>query len=167
MKTKQEQIEAMMLEIPQTIVAYNGDPKGQHLYGEQRLQIAEVLVENGYGDVTKYKAEINRLVGAKLKLGDEVTDLNRKILRLNDIIETQQNIINGGSKMKNQLLQETAAGLAMATAFTDGDFKGISIILNTDGEQAEIRLDVTSDGEARVFVYKVGDDEPSDTIVLN
>ncbi len=167
MKTKQEQIEAMMLEIPQTIVAYNGDPKGQHLYGEQRLQIAEVLVENGYGDVTEYKAEINRLVGAKLKLGDEVTDLNRKILRLNDIIETQQNIINGGSKMKNQLLQETAAGLAMATAFTDGDFKGISIILNTDGEQAEIRLDVTSDGEARVFVYKVGDDEPSDTTVLN
>lgn len=167
MKTKQEQIEAMMLQIPQTIVAYNGDPKGQHLYGEQRFQIAEELVENGYGDVTEYKAEINRLVGAKLKLGDEVTDLNREILRLNDIIETQQNIINGGSKMKNQLLQETAAGLAMATAFTDGDFKGISIILNTDGEQAEVRLDVTSDGEARVFVYKVGEDEPSDTIVLN
>lgn len=94
MKTKQEQIEAMMLEIPQTIVAYNGDPKGQ-------------------------------------------------------------------------LLQETAAGLAMATAFTDGDFKGMSIILNTEGGQAEVRLDVTSDGEARVFVYKVGEDEPSDTIVLN
>lgn len=167
MKTKQEQIEAMMLEIPQTIVAYNMDPKGQHLYGEQRLQIAEKLVENGYGDVTEYKAEINMLVEAKLKLGDEVTDLNRKILRLNDIIETQQNIINGGSKMKNQLLQETAAGLAMATAFTDGDFKGISIILNTEGGQAEVRLDVTSDGEARVFVYKVGEDEPSDTIVLN
>lgn len=34
--------------------------------------------------------------------------------------------------MKNQLLQETAAGLAMATAFTDGDFKGMSIILNTE-----------------------------------
>ena len=167
MKTKQEQIEAMMLEIPQTIVAYNMDPKGQHLYGEQRLQIAEKLVENGYGDVTEYKAEINMLVEAKLKLGDEVTDLNRKILRLNDIIETQQNIINGGSKMKNQLLQETAAGLAMATAFTDGDFNGMSIILNTEGGQAEVRLDVTSDGEARVFVYKVGEDEPSDTIVLN
>ena len=69
--------------------------------------------------------------------------------------------------MKNQLLQETAAGLAMATAFTDGAFKGISIILNTEGGQAEVRFDVTSDGEARVFVYKVGEDEPSDTIVLN
>lgn len=167
MKTKQEQIEKMMLDVPQTIVAYDMNPKGQHLYGEQRLQIAKELVENGYGDVAEYKAEINRLVEAKLKLGDEVTDLNRKILRLNDIIETQQNIINGGSKMKNQLLQETAAGLAMATAFTDGDFKGISIILNTEGGQAEVRLDVTSDGEARVFVYKVDEDEPSDTIVLN
>ena len=69
--------------------------------------------------------------------------------------------------MKNQLIQETVAGLAMATAFTDGDFKGISVTLNTKGGQAELRLDVTSDGEARVFVYKVGEDEPSDTIVLN
>lgn len=69
--------------------------------------------------------------------------------------------------MKNLLLQETAAGLAIASAFTDGDFKGISITLDTEGGQAEVRLDVTSDGEARVFVYKVGEGEPSDTIVLN
>ena len=69
--------------------------------------------------------------------------------------------------MKNQLLQETAAGLAMASAFIDGDFKGISITLDTEGGQAEVRLDVTSDGEARVFIYKPSEDEPSDTIILN
>lgn len=69
--------------------------------------------------------------------------------------------------MKNLLLQETAAGLAMASAFTDGDFKGISVTLDTEGGQAEVRLDVTSDGEARVFIYRVGEDELSDTIVLN
>ena len=69
--------------------------------------------------------------------------------------------------MKNQIIQETAAGFAMATAFTDGDFKGISITLDTEGGQAEVRLDVTSDGEARIFIYKVDEDEPSDTIVLN
>lgn len=69
--------------------------------------------------------------------------------------------------MENQLIQETTAGLAMASAFTDGDFKGIFITLDTEGGQAEIRFDVTSDGEARVFVYKVGENEPSDTIVLN
>ncbi len=46
--TKQEQIEAMMLDVPQTIVAYDANPKGQHLYGEQRLQIAEILYDKGY-----------------------------------------------------------------------------------------------------------------------
>lgn len=35
--------------------------------------------------------------------------------------------------MKNQIIQKTAAGEAMATAFTDGDFKGISITLDTEG----------------------------------
>ena len=50
---KEQQIEEIMLTIPQIIVAYNGDPKGQHLYGEQRLQIAEVLYNAGYRKVPK------------------------------------------------------------------------------------------------------------------
>ena len=50
---KEQQIKAIMLTIPQKIVAYNGDPKGQHLYGEQRLQIAEVLYNAGYRKVPK------------------------------------------------------------------------------------------------------------------
>lgn len=45
---KEQQIEEIMLTIPQKIVAYNGDPKGQHLYGEQRQQIAEALYNAGY-----------------------------------------------------------------------------------------------------------------------
>lgn len=51
--TREQQIEEIMLTIPQKIVAYNGDPKGQHLYGEQRLQIAEVLYNAGYRKVPK------------------------------------------------------------------------------------------------------------------
>ncbi len=43
--TKQDQVDEMMLDVPQTIVAYDANPKGQHLYGEQRLQIAEVLYD--------------------------------------------------------------------------------------------------------------------------
>lgn len=50
---KEQQIEEIMMTIPQIIVAYNGDPKGQHLYGEQRLQIAEVLYNAGYRKVPK------------------------------------------------------------------------------------------------------------------
>ena len=61
MKTKQEQIEKMMLDVPQTIAAYDANPRGQHLYGEQRLQIAEILYDKGYGDISEYKAEIERL----------------------------------------------------------------------------------------------------------
>lgn len=50
---KEQEIEEIMLTILQKIVAYNGDPKGQHLYGEQRLQIAEVLYNAGYRKVPK------------------------------------------------------------------------------------------------------------------
>lgn len=59
--TDKEQIDEMMLDVPQTIVAYDANPKGQHLYGEQRLQIAEVLYDKGYGNVSEYRAEIKRL----------------------------------------------------------------------------------------------------------
>lgn len=48
-----KEIEEIMLTIPQKIVAYNGDPKGQHLYGEQRQQIAETLYNAGYRKVER------------------------------------------------------------------------------------------------------------------
>lgn len=60
-KTMNKEIEEMMLTVPQKIVAYDGNPAGQHLYGEQRLQIAEVLYDKGYGNVSEYRAEIKRL----------------------------------------------------------------------------------------------------------
>lgn len=48
---KEEQIREMLLAIPQKIVAYDMNPKGQHLYGEQRQQIAETLYNAGYRKV--------------------------------------------------------------------------------------------------------------------
>lgn len=45
---KEQQIKQMMLDVPQKIVAYDGNPAGQHLYGEQRRQIAEALYNIGY-----------------------------------------------------------------------------------------------------------------------
>ena len=45
---KEQQIKQMMLDVPQKIVAYDGNPAGQHLYGEQRNQIAEALYNAGY-----------------------------------------------------------------------------------------------------------------------
>lgn len=84
MKTRQEQIEAMMLEIPQTIVAYDMNPKGQHLYGEQRLQIAEVLSDKGYGNVSEYKAEIERLKAENVRLTEK---LGRVLLAVDTVKE--------------------------------------------------------------------------------
>lgn len=60
MKTKQEQIEEMVLDVPQTIVAYDANPKGQHLYGEQRLQIAEALYNAGYRKIDENCAVITK-----------------------------------------------------------------------------------------------------------
>lgn len=45
---KEQQIKQMMLDVPQNIVAYDGNPAGQRLYGEQRHQIAEALYNAGY-----------------------------------------------------------------------------------------------------------------------
>lgn len=45
---KEQQIEEMMLAVPQKIVAFDMNPKGQHLYGEQRKEIAEALYNAGY-----------------------------------------------------------------------------------------------------------------------
>ena len=43
-----KEIEEMILTVPQKIVAYDGNPAGQHLYDEQRQEIAEALYNAGY-----------------------------------------------------------------------------------------------------------------------
>lgn len=48
---KEQQIKEMLLDVPQKFVAYDGNPAGQHLYGEQRQQIAEILYDKGYRKV--------------------------------------------------------------------------------------------------------------------
>ena len=45
---RNKQIEEMARDIPQRIVAYDRDPNGQYLYTEQRLEIAETLVNADY-----------------------------------------------------------------------------------------------------------------------
>lgn len=50
---KEQQIEEMMLAVPQKIVAFDMNPKGQHLYGEQRKEIAEALQRRVSQDLYK------------------------------------------------------------------------------------------------------------------
>lgn len=88
---KEQQIEEIMLTIPQKIVAYNGDPKGQHLYGEQRLQIAEVLYNAGYRKVPKgsficsadeTNLDIEVCNNCGMKQADELFERDKEIERL-------------------------------------------------------------------------------------
>ena len=76
MKTKQEQINEMLLYVPQTIVAYDANPKGQHLYGEQRLQIAEVL----------YKAGYRKIMETDDALEEQINHLNTIVERLDELL---------------------------------------------------------------------------------
>lgn len=55
-----EEIKELMLTIPQTIVAYDGNPAGQHLYGEQRQEIAETLYNAGYRKIDENCAVITK-----------------------------------------------------------------------------------------------------------
>ena len=60
---KEQQIKQMMLDVPQNIVAYDGNPAGQHLYGEQRHQIAEALYNAGYRKINENCTVIKSLGG--------------------------------------------------------------------------------------------------------
>lgn len=77
--TRQEQINEMLLYVPQTIVAYDANPKGQHLYGEQRQQIAEVLYKAGY---------------RKIRETDDT--LEEQIKHLNTIVERLDELLGKG-----------------------------------------------------------------------
>lgn len=85
---KEQQIEEIMLTIPQKIVAYNGDPKGQHLYGEQRLQIAEVLYNAGYRKVPKGSFICS---GSETNLDIEVCN-NCEMQQANELFERDKEI---------------------------------------------------------------------------
>ena len=55
-----KEIEEMMLIVPQKIVAYNGNPAGQHLYGEQRQEIAKAVYAAGYRKINENCAVITK-----------------------------------------------------------------------------------------------------------
>ncbi len=63
-----KEIEEIMLTVPQKIVAYDGNPAGQHLYGEQRQEIAESLYNAGYRKLPEDSVVLSREEYDNLKL---------------------------------------------------------------------------------------------------
>lgn len=75
--TEQEQINEMLLYVPQTIVAYDANPKGQHLYGEQRQQIAKALYDIGYRKIPDDIRELIDLLAEGANIKEKLDEIKR------------------------------------------------------------------------------------------
>lgn len=92
-----KEIEEMMLTVPQKIVAYDGNPAGQHLYGEQRQQIAEALYNAEYrkidencvvitkAELKEYKKQAVKEFADELKKDPRINNYGLEFVALVDI----------------------------------------------------------------------------------
>lgn len=88
-----KEIEEMMLTVPQKIVAYDGNPAGQHLYGEQRQEIAEALYNAGYRkplensvvlsreDYDNFKLELQKAHNKGVQAGFDMTKFKEQSIK--------------------------------------------------------------------------------------
>ena len=126
---KEQQIEEIMLTIPQKIVAYNGDPKGQHLYGEQRLQIAEVLYNAGYRKVPKGSFVCS---GSETNLDVEVCN-NCGMQQADELFERDKEIER--LQKENEALKRVDNRVALYAVICDN----VKRIFYEDGGYKEVR----------------------------
>lgn len=115
--TKKEQIKEMMLTVPQKIVAYDGNPAGQHLYGEQRQEIAEALYNVGYRKLPEDSVVLSReeheilVKTAQGKIGNmKATDFLKACISSGIMVEAvrtkeqdKQAVKEFSEKLKNKL----------------------------------------------------------------
>lgn len=110
--TIQDQINEMTLAVPQTIVAYDANPKGQHLYGEQRRQIAVALYDVGYRKIDEDSVVLSReeyetLANKYKSLEIKYSNLCDNYKLCKDANETlKQNVINAGRQKVDRLEEE-------------------------------------------------------------
>lgn len=92
-----KEIEEIMLTVPQKIVAYDMNPKGQHLYGEQRQEIAEAIYNAGYrkidencavitkAELKEYKRQAVKAFAERLKKAIRISNYGLEFVALVDI----------------------------------------------------------------------------------
>lgn len=82
--SKEQQIKEMLLDVPQKIVAYDGNPAGQHLYGEQRQEIAEALYNAGYRKTftSDFASDTQKAYKEGYEKGIEETEAEIEILKI-------------------------------------------------------------------------------------
>lgn len=109
MESKEKEIEEMMLAVPQKIVAFDMNPKGQHLYGEQRKEIAEALYNAGYRKTftSELASETQKAYkdGYEKGVHDEEEKRNRLLDKLYDSFDENSRLRNE-IITKDELLQK-------------------------------------------------------------
>ena len=97
MKTEQEQIKAIKQIIDERVETTLGQVQGRHgnvIKTVDTVIIARDIIEAGYGDVSEYKAEIERLK-AEVKQA-QIDVLNKLKERIKTAIDTYFNLDGGG-----------------------------------------------------------------------
>lgn len=88
MKTEQEQIKAIKQIIDERVETTLGQVQGRHgnvIKTVDTVIIAKDIVDAGYGDISEYKAEIERLKEEKKQA--QIDMLNRVMTYINDKVE--------------------------------------------------------------------------------
>ena len=92
-----KEIEEIMLIVPQKIVAYDMNQKGQHLYSEQRQEIAEALYNAGYrkidescvvitkAELKEYERQAVKAFAERLKKEPRINNCGLEFVALVDI----------------------------------------------------------------------------------
>lgn len=131
---KEQQIKQMVLDVPQKIVAYDGNPAGQHLYSEQRQEIAEALYNAGYRKESDIETELQKLYIVK-DLRHQLADTEAKNKRLSEklgqillSIDTvkEMNAMCNIDEQRKQAVKEFAEKLQKELPCRDYTFNGIT-----------------------------------------
>lgn len=150
MKTEQEQIKAIKKIIDERVETTLGQVQGRHgnvIKTVDTVIIARDIVNAGYGDISEYKAEIERL---RTTLGQCNTELNSAL----ESLKSQCREI-GELKAKNEVLRD-----GVVKAFTNG--------FNTGREQVEkdirrAKINILRELRERITKDRVA----NDTVVIN
>lgn len=127
-----EEIEEMMLTVPQKIVAYDGNHAVQHLYREQRQEIAEALYNAGYGNVSEYKAE-RELLGSQIKVLKQ--RLNDKYIEVDNLNRDYHNSFERLKAQEREIMQ-----LKAENARFENNMKNVLEI-----EKKQVKIDVLNE----------------------
>ncbi len=139
MKTKQEQIKAIKQIIDERVETTLGQVQGRHgnvIKTVDTIIIARDIVDAGYGDISEYKAEIERL---RTTLGQCNTELNSALESLKSQCREIGALKAGTKQAKIDILNEVKKCSQCDNFFPDGNRHRYVLVSDIDILIKEIR----------------------------